>query len=124
MGTWLVPTLSGSRQADHEPIPDWVPEIRDSAAQAFGWALNAGVPTAMGTDCPAVPHGHRLEELDHMHRLGMAPMDGWMACRHLQRGPALRSQRQDYWNPGTAAGNLTTSNGSAPSTVWPKWAGG
>jgi imidazolonepropionase-like amidohydrolase len=79
--TWLVPTLLPS-QADRDPLPDWLAEAQQAAAQAFRWALQAGVPIAMGTDCPVLPHERRLEELGHMHRLGMAPPDVWRAATY------------------------------------------
>ena len=79
--TWLVPTLLPS-QADRDPLPDWLAEAQQAAAQAFRWALQAGVPIAMGTDCPVLPHERRLEELGHMHRLGMAPLDVWRAATY------------------------------------------
>lgn len=80
-GTWLVPTLLPS-QAGKDPEPDWFAEARQTAAQAFRWALQAGVPVAMGTDCPVMAHERRLEELGHMHRLGMAPLDVWRAATY------------------------------------------
>ena len=69
-------------QACENPQPDWFPEAQQTAAQAFRWALQAGVPIAMGTDCPMMPHERRLEELGHMHRLGMAPPDVWRAATY------------------------------------------
>jgi imidazolonepropionase-like amidohydrolase len=80
-GTWLVPTLLPS-QAGPDPQPDWFPEAQQTAARAFQWALQAGVPIAMGTDCPVTPHERRLEELGHMHKLGMAPLDVWRAATY------------------------------------------
>jgi imidazolonepropionase-like amidohydrolase len=80
-GTWLVPTLSATQaSADREPA--WMAEVRDRAAQAFRWALDAEVPIAMGTDCPVVPHEKRLDELALMKRLGMAPMQIWRAATY------------------------------------------
>jgi imidazolonepropionase-like amidohydrolase len=80
-GTWLVPTLLPS-QADRDSPPESFPEAQQTAGQAFRWALQAGVPIAMGTDCPVTPHERRLEELGHMHRLGMAPLDVWRAAAY------------------------------------------
>jgi imidazolonepropionase-like amidohydrolase len=80
-GTWLVPTLLAS-QTGKDPELDWFPEAQQRAAQAFRWALQAGVPIAMGTDCPVTPRGRRLEELGHMHRLGMAPLDVWRGATY------------------------------------------
>jgi imidazolonepropionase-like amidohydrolase len=78
-GTWLVPTLLPSQTVE-EDEPAWRAELRETAAQAFRWAVAAGVPIAMGTDCPMVPHERRLEELEHMHRLGMTTAQVWRAA--------------------------------------------
>lgn len=80
-GTWLVPTLLASQRTE-EDEPDWRAGFRETAAQAFRWALDAGVPIAMGTDCPVVPHERRLEELAHMARLGMRPSQVWRSATY------------------------------------------
>ena len=80
-GTWLVPTLLAAHgRAADEKSPAWLTQARDASARSFATALDAGVPIAMGTDCPVTPHGRRLEELAVMHRLGMVPPAVWRAC--------------------------------------------
>ena len=122
IGTWLVPTLLPS-QADRDPLPDWFAEAREAAAQAFQWALNAGVPIAMGTDCPVIPHERRLEELGHMHRLGMAPLDVWRAATY----DAARLLNRDdigLLEPGRRAdvvalrGEVTSLDGLEERIAW------
>ena len=121
-GTWLVPTLLPS-QADRDPLQDGFAEAREAAAQAFQWALNAGVPIAMGTDCPVIPHERRLEELGHMHRLGMAPLDVWRAATY----DAARLLNRDdigLLEPGRRAdvvalrGEVTSLDGLEERIAW------
>ena len=122
IGTWLVPTLLPS-QADRDPLQDGFAEAREAAAQAFRWALNAGVPIAMGTDCPVIPHERRLEELGHMHRLGMAPLDVWRAATY----DAARLLNRDdigLLEPGRRAdvvalrGEVTSLDGLEERIAW------
>ncbi|HEX4687685.1 MAG TPA: amidohydrolase family protein [Nocardioides sp.] len=79
--TWLVPTLLAAHEEDStdEP-PPWLTRARESSARSFAMALDAGVPIAMGTDCPVAPHERRLGELAVMHRLGMDAVGVWRTC--------------------------------------------
>jgi imidazolonepropionase-like amidohydrolase len=80
-GTWLVPTLLAVHVTEPAPEdPPWLTRARESAARSFSLAMEAGVPIAMGTDCPMAPHGRRLEELSVMHRLGLEPAAVWRAA--------------------------------------------
>jgi imidazolonepropionase-like amidohydrolase len=78
-GTWLVPTLSpvlgGVAESD-----EWRRNAGDAARRSFRLALDAGIPIAMGTDCPASPHEDRLDELTIMHELGMPAADVWRSA--------------------------------------------
>jgi imidazolonepropionase-like amidohydrolase len=97
-GTFLVPTLSA---------PHGVLEAADSGAalptgaatkareliaihtESFRKALAAGVPIAMGTDAPVLPHGRNLEELARMVDAGMTPAQAlqaatWTAARLMR----------------------------------------
>lgn len=80
-GTWLVPTLMAVH--GEEPGPDspaWLHQGRDASATSFALALEAGVPLAMGTDCPMLSHEHRLEELAAMHWLGLDAAGVWRSA--------------------------------------------
>jgi len=80
-GTWLVPTLLvGHGDRVDEDVPPWLARARDASARSFALALEAGLPIAMGTDCPVVPHDRRLEELAVMHKLGMDAAGVWRSC--------------------------------------------
>jgi imidazolonepropionase-like amidohydrolase len=79
--TWLVPTLLGSHGEPPDPErPAWVTAAQAASARSFAMALDAGVPIAMGTDCPVSPHEDRLDELTLMHQLGMDAIAVWRAC--------------------------------------------
>ena len=76
--TWLVPTLLAVHGEPAGPdAPPWLPRAKEASARSFAMALDAGIPMAMGTDCPVVPHARRLEELALMHRLGMDAAGVW-----------------------------------------------
>ena len=83
-GTFLVPTLMAPLsvlQAADEGMP-----VADSSLEkarmvvaahtdSFRRAAAAGVPIAMGTDAIGVPHGRNLEELEHMVKQGLEPIE-------------------------------------------------
>ena len=83
-GTWLVPTLiaahgvSAAAEAGQK-IPERVVEkARQASASAkhvLRAAYDAGVPVAMGTDCPVSPHGTNLTELVLMAEAGLPPAE-------------------------------------------------
>jgi imidazolonepropionase-like amidohydrolase len=82
-GTWLVPTLLAAQGvsaavAAGQQLPPRVVEkaeqARDSAANVVRMASEAGVPIAMGTDCPVSPHGTNLRELELMVQAGLTPV--------------------------------------------------
>lgn len=81
-GTWLVPTLLAAQgvlnaiasgTAMPPGIAEKATEARDSAKTATRLAVEAGVPLALGTDCPVSPHGTNLEELALMAECGLTP---------------------------------------------------
>ncbi|PSK85016.1 imidazolonepropionase-like amidohydrolase [Murinocardiopsis flavida] len=78
-GTWLVPTLSaglGLRRAIEggEQYPDHVlAKIEESGGSSVARAVRAGVPIAMGTDTPLIPHGENLTELRLLVDEGLTP---------------------------------------------------
>jgi imidazolonepropionase-like amidohydrolase len=81
-GTWLVPTLLAAQgvidsAADGNPLPPGVLEKAEEATahakDAFRLAVDAGVPVAMGTDCPVSPHGTNLREIQLMSDAGLGP---------------------------------------------------
>ena len=81
-GTWLVPTLLAAQgdidsAAGGTALPEGVLEkAKDAASQAKSscrLAVEAGVPIAMGTDCPVSPHGTNLRELALMSEAGLGP---------------------------------------------------
>jgi imidazolonepropionase-like amidohydrolase len=81
-GTWLVPTLLAAQgvldsAAAGTPMPAGVlekaQEATASAKDSFRLALDAGVPVAMGTDCPVSPHGTNLREIALMSDAGLGP---------------------------------------------------
>ena len=81
-GTWLVPTLLAaqgvidSAAAGTQLPPGILEKAQDATARAkasFGLAVEAGVPIAMGTDCPVSPHGTNLREIQLMSDAGLGP---------------------------------------------------
>jgi imidazolonepropionase-like amidohydrolase len=81
-GTWLVPTLlaaqgvldSAAAGAALPPgVLDKAQEATESARASFRLAVDAGVPVAMGTDCPVSPHGTNLREIALMADAGLGP---------------------------------------------------
>lgn len=106
-GTWLVPTLSPvlGRVADAD---EWRQQAGDAAARSFRMALDASIPIAMGTDCPASPHEDRLDELEIMHGLGMPAPEVW---RRATTEAARLIDRDDLGRiePGRLADIVTVS---------------
>jgi len=81
-GTWLVPTLlaaqgvidSAAAGAQLPPgILEKAEEATSRAKESFRLAVDAGVPVAMGTDCPVSPHGTNLREIQLMSDAGLGP---------------------------------------------------
>jgi len=81
-GTWLVPTLlaaqgvidSAAAGAQLPPgILEKAEEATSRAKESFRLAVDAGVPVAMGTDCPVSPHGTNLREIQLMADAGLGP---------------------------------------------------
>jgi imidazolonepropionase-like amidohydrolase len=71
-------------------------EARDSARTATRLAIEAGVPLALGTDCPVSPHGTNLGELALMRDCGLSPAQSLhaatlSAARLLRLGDELGS---------------------------------
>ncbi|MCU1587758.1 MAG: amidohydrolase family protein [Frankiales bacterium] len=88
-GTWLVPTLIAAHgvaaAAERgETMPERVLEkarqASESAKHTVRRAKEAGVPIAMGTDCPVSPHGTNLEELKLMVEAGLTPAEALVAA--------------------------------------------
>lgn len=80
-GTWLVPTLSAALSAEgDDDAPDWAKQAAAGARRSMELALDAGIPIAMGTDCPVVPHEERLGELRLMRDVGMGVFDVWRSA--------------------------------------------
>jgi imidazolonepropionase-like amidohydrolase len=82
-GTWLVPTLLAaqgvldSAAAGTQMPPGIVEKAEEASARAkesFALAVDAGVPVAMGTDCPVSPHGTNLREIQLMSDAGLGPV--------------------------------------------------
>ena len=81
-GTWLVPTLLAaqgvldSAAAGTQMPPGIVEKAEEATARAkesFRLAVDAGVPVAMGTDCPVSPPGTNLREIQMMADAGLGP---------------------------------------------------
>jgi imidazolonepropionase-like amidohydrolase len=81
-GTWLVPTLLAAQgvidsAAAGTQLPPGIlekaQEATDRAKESFRLAVDAGVPVAMGTDCPVSPHGTNLGEIQLMADAGLGP---------------------------------------------------
>jgi len=79
-GTWLVPTLLAAQgvvdsAAAGNALPPGVLEKAEEATvrakESFRLAVDAGVPVAMGTDCPVSPHGTNLREVQLMADAGL-----------------------------------------------------
>jgi imidazolonepropionase-like amidohydrolase len=89
-GIFLVPTLSVYRAMfDAGPAlgtPDYIRRKTEAVMQAsrasFRTALEAGVPTASGTDCgaPGHPHGRLAQELELMVDYGASPLQALRAA--------------------------------------------
>lgn len=99
-GTWFVPTLSCT-QADPEHSPAGSAETHRAAVRL---ALAAGVPIAMGTDCPVRPHGEALRELRYLCDAGLGPAGALRAATldaarllgvHDDRGEIAEGKRAD-----------------------------
>jgi imidazolonepropionase-like amidohydrolase len=87
-GTWLVPTLTAgdtterltTEQGVPEPVKEKLRRLGRPELDAFRMAIEAGVPVAMGTDCPVAPHGTNLRELQLMAEHGMSPQQALVAA--------------------------------------------
>ncbi|MDT7550075.1 MAG: hypothetical protein QOE84_2469 [Actinomycetota bacterium] len=88
-GTWLVPTLIAAHgvtaaAAAGQQFPARILEkaarASESAKHAVRAAHAAGVPIAMGTDCPVSPHGTNLTELGLMVEAGLSPGEALTAA--------------------------------------------
>lgn len=104
-GTFLVPTLSAPHgvlesAASGATLPTGAVEKAHDLiglhTESFRRALAAGVPIAMGTDAPVVPHGRNLEELARMVAAGMTPNQAvqsatWTAARLMRLDDELGS---------------------------------
>ncbi|QFU88961.1 amidohydrolase family protein [Amycolatopsis sp. YIM 10] len=64
-GTWFVPTLSCTQEADAPA------ERAEAHRESMRLALAAGVPIAMGTDNPVTPHTGALREIHHLAEAGL-----------------------------------------------------
>jgi imidazolonepropionase-like amidohydrolase len=49
--------------------------MADAAMERLSEAVRRGVKMALGTDAGAVPHAQNLQELGHMVKLGLSPLD-------------------------------------------------
>ncbi|MGW0649785.1 amidohydrolase family protein [Streptomyces umbrinus] len=77
-GAFVVPTLSTFHMGrDRYTAEAYEKKIRmaDAATERLSEAVRRGVKVALGTDAGAVPHARNLEELGHMVKLGMSPLD-------------------------------------------------
>ena len=81
-GTWLVPTLLAAQgvidaaAAGTQMPPGVLDKAEEATANAKAscrLAVDAGVPVAMGTDCPVSPHGTNLREIQLMADAGLGP---------------------------------------------------
>ncbi len=83
-GTFLVPTLLASGGMVDEASDDAGRERAAAVAEAHRAAVrrahDRGVPIAMGTDCPVVPHGRNLEELELLTLCGLTPTEALLAA--------------------------------------------
>lgn len=85
-GTWLVPTLLAveGALAGAGTLPERVllkaQAVREAHRDSVRRAIAAGVPIAMGTDCPVSPHGTNLGELALLQELGMSPEEALAAA--------------------------------------------
>ena len=120
-GTWLVPTLIAAHgvskaAAEGTPMPARVVEKAEQAAVAaketVRKALAAGVPIAMGTDCPVSPHGTNLDELQLLVEAGLSPAQALHAAT-LSAAKLLRlDQELGSIEPGKRA-DLVMISGDA-----------
>lgn len=86
-GAWLVPTLIVTQfnlsKAKSGNMPDYSKdhafEVAEVVKKNMTHAYKAGVPMVMGTDCGIVPHGHNLQELNLLCKLGMSPLEAIQA---------------------------------------------
>jgi imidazolonepropionase-like amidohydrolase len=70
-GTVFVPTLLASAA-----LPD---DVRQQHRAVVRAAHDRGIPIAMGTDCPAGPHGTNLRELELLVECGLSPTEALLA---------------------------------------------
>lgn len=88
-GTYLVPTLMAieglkiALEKGNMLPPAIEPKARAAAKQideTVRKAIQKGVRIALGTDAAVYPHGRNAEELTHLVRLGMKPLDAIKAA--------------------------------------------
>ncbi len=88
-GTYLVPTLMAIEglkiafEKGNMLPPAIEPKARAAAKQideTVRKAIQKGVRIALGTDAAVYPHGRNAEELTHLVRLGMKPLDAIKAA--------------------------------------------
>jgi imidazolonepropionase-like amidohydrolase len=102
-GTWLVPTLSAALSAEGDAgAPDWAKQAASGARRSMELAIEAGIPIAMGTDCPVVPHEQRLRELRLMRDVGMGVFDVWRSAT-LEAARLLDRDDLGALEPGSRA---------------------
>ena len=134
-GTFLVPTLLAPHGVFHAAesgvaLPPGAEqkarELIETHRDSFRRALAAGVPIAMGTDSPVMPHGHNLEELALMVEYGMTPEQSlqaatWTAARLMRldgdSGSIEPGKRADLVVLDGDLGNLTDLAGKVEQ-VW------
>jgi imidazolonepropionase-like amidohydrolase len=94
-GTYLVPTLMASdlmlKNAEANPAlseaeRDSFRAIFQAHADSIFKAYRGGVRIAMGTDEGVMPHGHSLDELGLMCKIGMQPMDIIQSASRIAAG--------------------------------------
>jgi imidazolonepropionase-like amidohydrolase len=91
-GTYLVPTLMAieglkvALEKGNMLPPAIEPKARAAAKQideTVRKAIQKGVRIALGTDAAVYPHGRNAEELTHLVRLGMKPLDAIKAATRV-----------------------------------------
>lgn len=94
-GTYLVPTLMASdlMVKGAEANPELTTAQRESVYEIFQAhsnsimrAYKAGVRISMGTDEGVMPHGHSLDEMALMCKIGMQPMDIIQSATRIAAG--------------------------------------
>lgn len=73
------------------------------AAQAFRWALKAGVRIGNGSDVGVFPHGQNARELEWMVRDGMAPAQALLAATAVNAQILRQGEQLGRLHPGLLA---------------------